>query len=519
MAFYIRKAFKAGPLRFNLSKGGIGVSAGVTGARIGLNRRGAYIHGGRHGLYFREQIKLKKSPRKSARTESVLPGGFAPASVGAERVDANRQTSFIDPAGTTSLYIDTGVLYPSVYADIPTPVWPDFDPMPNWYPGSRNLWIAMFGLFVVGSFFFVAIFLPLLALSGMYLGRRYLRHTANLKAAAHFSRRFMRWMEHPQDAAQAILDELKDYQEKSDEDYERYFVPLWYSRLIDRMMALAAGLAGVSSVEQAGLGASEVPSSRRKVTKENLQLSWDELCRQFPLVEAQMACVKPVQDMLKVAMLNDALERTLDDHMLSRQEEAYLQEVVRILDIRAEDAAPMLQMVDLAARIRDAVEAPLMGEDSPVELTRGEQCVGVYPGVRLLREKVLKRYQRDRTTVRELGFTIELEGDLILTDKRILLHTARTTAGTTTRINTRNTATPAAILTNDQTTALTTARSTIREFRLNRFTDVVTDPGRNLLELFFSDRQNPVYLTSPDSIVLASRLEKLMEMSHRNLDS
>ena len=56
MGFYIRKAFRAGPVRFNLSKSGVGLSAGVRGARIGMGPRGAYVHGGRGGLYYRKQV-------------------------------------------------------------------------------------------------------------------------------------------------------------------------------------------------------------------------------------------------------------------------------------------------------------------------------------------------------------------------------------------------------------------------------------------------------------------------------
>ena len=37
MAFYLRKSLKVGPMRFNLSKSGIGVSTGFKGFRIGAN--------------------------------------------------------------------------------------------------------------------------------------------------------------------------------------------------------------------------------------------------------------------------------------------------------------------------------------------------------------------------------------------------------------------------------------------------------------------------------------------------
>ena len=56
MGFYIRKAISFGPLRFNLSKSGIGVSVGVKGARIGTGPGGAYVHMGRHGLYYRQRL-------------------------------------------------------------------------------------------------------------------------------------------------------------------------------------------------------------------------------------------------------------------------------------------------------------------------------------------------------------------------------------------------------------------------------------------------------------------------------
>src|SRR6266540_2101532 len=57
MGFYIRKSFRAGPLRLNLSKGGVGLSVGVTGARLGIAANGrAYVHAGRGGLYMRQYL-------------------------------------------------------------------------------------------------------------------------------------------------------------------------------------------------------------------------------------------------------------------------------------------------------------------------------------------------------------------------------------------------------------------------------------------------------------------------------
>ena len=61
MGFYLRKSISVGPIRFNLSKSGIGVSAGVKGLRFGVGPRGNYVHMGRSGLYYRATIPASSS--------------------------------------------------------------------------------------------------------------------------------------------------------------------------------------------------------------------------------------------------------------------------------------------------------------------------------------------------------------------------------------------------------------------------------------------------------------------------
>lgn len=69
MGFYIRKALRVGPLRFNLSKSGVGVSTGIKGLRLGTGPRGNYVHMGRGGLYFRKSLN---SPRGRAASGSNI---------------------------------------------------------------------------------------------------------------------------------------------------------------------------------------------------------------------------------------------------------------------------------------------------------------------------------------------------------------------------------------------------------------------------------------------------------------
>ncbi len=61
MGFYLRKSINlGGGVRLNLSNGGLGVSAGVKGFRVGANRKGSYVHVGRGGLYYRKNFSTPR---------------------------------------------------------------------------------------------------------------------------------------------------------------------------------------------------------------------------------------------------------------------------------------------------------------------------------------------------------------------------------------------------------------------------------------------------------------------------
>lgn len=73
MPFYLRKSIKAGPIRFNLSKSGIGVSTGIPGFRIGTGPGGNYIHMGRNGVYYRSTWVNKDGRRSTNKASSFNP--------------------------------------------------------------------------------------------------------------------------------------------------------------------------------------------------------------------------------------------------------------------------------------------------------------------------------------------------------------------------------------------------------------------------------------------------------------
>jgi hypothetical protein len=67
------RSVKFGPLRFNFSTSGIGVSAGIRGLRIGSGPRGAYINAGAHGFRYRASLNSGQSPPAAPTYEPSVP--------------------------------------------------------------------------------------------------------------------------------------------------------------------------------------------------------------------------------------------------------------------------------------------------------------------------------------------------------------------------------------------------------------------------------------------------------------
>jgi len=81
MPFYIRKSLRLGPIRFNISKSGVGVSAGVKGLRVGAGPRGHYIQAGAGGIYYRNTFSSSsgKGRAGSANLTPLTPAHPQPA--------------------------------------------------------------------------------------------------------------------------------------------------------------------------------------------------------------------------------------------------------------------------------------------------------------------------------------------------------------------------------------------------------------------------------------------------------
>ena len=72
MPIYIRDSVSLGPFRINLSKSGLGISAGVKGFRVGTGPKGHYIHAGMNGVYYRKTLGgLGRKPKPAPANDTT----------------------------------------------------------------------------------------------------------------------------------------------------------------------------------------------------------------------------------------------------------------------------------------------------------------------------------------------------------------------------------------------------------------------------------------------------------------
>jgi len=423
MGFFIRKAFKAGPIRFNLSKGGVGVSAGITGARLGLNRNGTYVYGGRHGIYYREQLNnAKKSADKT----------------GTVKESANQPLR--SPSGTTDVFVDTGVTYPSVYDLIEPHPFPDLKEISKTYKNPL-LWILLI-LFSLIPFAFQEV--PLLwiipgviLLIILYLfskDRKWRRDGKEM--VEELSSQFEKA------PGELSLTRMHSFVDKAPAKYINRFLPDLYIVMLQIILE----------------------------ENDNAHVfAFNKFEKQIPVSDEFI-------NLTKKAILTCRMDAALQDQLLSSEEEQEIRELIKKLYLDDQFIFEELQYLDLASTIRKEMESTLEETEASIPMVRGEVCYAEFDNTRLLEERVIERFQRDRAQYRKIGYEVQLEGKLILTDRRLVIlgHGSR-------------------------------------EYRMNQILDVITDLETNIIELVISDRKNPVFITNPIPMLISSRLEKIRQ--------
>lgn len=107
MGLYLRKSVSVGPFRFNLSKGGVGVSVGVKGFRVGSGPHGNYVHMGAGGIYYRATIPASSRPGRERvplpDSEQASPGIPAGTHGPMEDIDSAAATQIVDSSSKALL--------------------------------------------------------------------------------------------------------------------------------------------------------------------------------------------------------------------------------------------------------------------------------------------------------------------------------------------------------------------------------------------------------------------------------
>lgn len=432
MGFFIRKAFKAGPLRFNLSKSGVGVSGGVTGARLGINKDGTYLYGGRHGLYYRDQLSRRRKKSKAT----------SPADDAAQRVE---QTA----PGHADIFVDTETTYPQVYDLIEPHPFPDLKEKRKWVLKTLIWMIAL----ALGAAAFLTDMEALWAASGLGVLIAIIlsaRESLWKRRGKTMVEKAAKTFEKTPKALSAK--EILDFTDRAPDAVNERFLPDLYLLLL-------------------------------QITVEKQD---NDHVFAFNKLEKQIPVSEEFQLETKKAMLSQMMDLMLQDHVLTEDQEEEIRELIKKLYLPEDFIFEELQYLDLAASLRDEAEQPTEPMAASIPLVQGETCYAEFEPVRLLEERVLDRFQKNRIKYRKVGYQIQLEGKMTLTDRRLVI----TGEGS-------------------------------REYRMNQILDVVTDLEANTIELVISGRKNPVILTCPKPVVVSARLENILSqmMSEQEVHS
>ena len=421
MAFYIRKAFKTGPIRLNLSKGGVGLSGGITGARVGINSRGTYVHGGRHGVYYRKYMTQERNINFSTR----------------------KNVKYSDPSHhptkTNFLFRDTGVTYCSKSAKLRNlsrkePALPSSKllTLPNKFIIGFTLFLLFFSLINFKTWLAIVASIVVLLCLG-WIGLNYF------------------WLKRADNALKEITKRTNDNNELKLKGFliDIYLPNRWRIWLNSHLHLIIGELA---------------------IRHEEL-----DTLSTFQILDEEVPLDIEIAEIYRASILGNLIDEMLEDHHLSEEEELEFRHLLDQLKIPKSLIINELERLDYYSQIRKIIERPFEKIDPGIPLVRGEDAYDVIPQARLLNEQIIRRFQHNNIQYRELGFKIESEGKLIITNRRLLLIGSGTS-----------------------------------QYRLNRLIDITADPDTAIVELIFSNRKSPVLITVKEPLFLAARLEKII---------
>lgn len=365
VGFYIRKSFKAGPFRLNLSKSGLGVSAGVKGARVGIDAKGrAYTHAGRYGLYHR-QYHSGKAGQSTPRAARAFHASLD------EELHMPTEATY----PTTRAFLDQAASMPGA-ASINKPKRSVLGPF---WAAVALLWVVVSFSESMPTWLIVVAYLgsaglAAISVRSLLLSRARKRLETSVADALHIS---------PADTPEPIL--IPEYLPSEDISF-----------------------VGKNAFAELTLG---VVEDGYVTEGEKAKMAWCE--RTFGLEpDFVSAC--------RVAAFQTVFLRAVADHELTAEEETTLAHVQAELEIPDHAIAEMREAVSELAEIRRLREGQLRQIETAHKLQKSETCYFEAPG-RLLKYNILRTFTENGVKHKVKGFEIAKQGVLLLTSKRITL--------------------------------------------------------------------------------------------------
>lgn len=405
MPFYVRKGLNFGPLRVNFSKSGIGLSAGVTGARIGVNSQGrAYVHGGRHGLYYRKSL-------------GNVTGGKGGNS--SYRATVKRQSAI-------ELFQDTGLTFPLVG------VQKDELNLPALNREVSKIPLAIAG-FIVLWFLFNPSILPGIGL---------------LVAAA------LVYYWYQQQEQQKLIS--KAFEALKDLPVREQTAEQWQQQTEKIKDANQASLALHTTFCWLENQLSE--GQLKKIQKERSFL---------PIQEKQIEAIT-------IYLYQTIVDESLADHQLSDTEERLIRDIETTWKLPLSKIQEEKNLIDQFKELRTIQEEELQPITFSREMVRAEE--GYFEGHgKLLTKRILNSWQENRQRIKEVGYVVDLEGILRISNRQIEIQDRHQT----------------------------------RSYPIKQLMDITLSLEDGVLELTFQNRKNPVILTSDELMKISGILGKL----------
>jgi hypothetical protein len=407
MPFYIRKGLNFGPIKVNLSKSGLGLSAGVKGARLGINSQGrSYVHGGRHGLYYRKNLGSVEKNR------------------------ANRQGTYRNVPETEEIFMDTGLSYPVFKTK---KINPQIPALPT--PGNKKtLYLGV--VLIIVAFIVTILWLKiLLGIIGVSL----------------------------------VFNQIKTQAK------ENNFLTALYTLVQFEPEEMNAenwkdAVAKFSKKERAVLGPQVLPAWLEKQIQKEKIIPLDKISQFLPVSPEMMTAIA-------VDTYIDMVEQLLSDHQLTETEEGFIKELESKWGLPKEAIAEEQKLISQFQRLREMQFQGLPEVSFTRNIVKGEKPFFEAEG-RLLNLRVLNTWQQDKVRYKEMGYVLDMEGLIRVSNRVLEIQGGRNT----------------------------------RTYAIRQIQDIHLSVEEGVVEVFLSNRKNPIIMSSPELFELAGILNKVSEM-------